>query len=58
LTNDELVYAAILQTFGRATPSVAAALIERLPDEVDPQRPVEEEIAQNVASISYLSLVV
>ena len=46
----------ILQKFGRATPSVAATLIEQLPDEDDPQRIMEEKIAQNVAAISYSGL--
>ena len=46
----------ILQKIGRATPSVAATLIEQLPDEDDPQRPVEEKIAQNVAAAAYIGL--
>ena len=46
----------IPQKIGRATPSVAATLIERLPDEDDPQRPMEEKIAQHVAAISYIGL--
>ena len=46
----------IPQKTGRAAPSVAAALIERLPDEDDPQRPMEVKIAQNVASITYIGL--
>jgi hypothetical protein len=52
----ELVHMVILQKIGRATPSVAATLIQRLPDEDDPQRPTEESIAKNVASISYIGL--
>ena len=40
----------ILQKNGKATPSVAASLIERLPD--DPQRS-EEMIAKNVVFIAY-----
>jgi hypothetical protein len=52
--NDELVYMVILQEIGRAAPSVAATLIERLPDEGDPQRAMEEKIAQNVATTAYL----
>ena len=35
-------------------PSVAASLIERLPDEGDPERSREETIAKNVAFIIYL----
>ena len=46
----------ILQKIGSATPSVVATLIERLPDEDDPQRPMEEKIAQNVAASAYLGL--
>ena len=41
---------------GKAVPSVAAALIERLPNGDDPQRPSEEKIAQNVAAMSYIGL--
>ena len=53
--NDELVYMVILQKIGKAAPSVAATLIERLPDdEDDPHRPMEEKIAQNVATNAYL----
>ena len=44
----------ILQKSGKATPSVAASLIERLPDEGDPQRSKEERIAKNVAFVTYL----
>ena len=43
----------ILQKNGKATPSVAASLIERLPDEGDPRRSREERIAKNVAFIIY-----
>ena len=42
-----------MQKLGKATPSVAASLIERLPDEDDPQRSVEEEIAKSVAWVVY-----
>jgi len=38
---------------GIVTPSVAASLIERLPDENDPQRPMEERVAKNVAFVAY-----
>ena len=44
----------ILQKNGKATPSVAASLIERLPDDGDPQRSREETIARNVALSAYL----
>ena len=44
----------ILQKRGKTTPSVAASLIERLPDEGDPQRFGEEMIARNVAFVAYL----
>ena len=43
----------ILQKNGKAMPSVAASLIERLPDEGDPQRSREETIAINVAFVAY-----
>ena len=46
----------ILQKIGNAAPSVAATLIERLPDEDDPQRPMEEKIAQDVTATSYIGL--
>jgi hypothetical protein len=46
----------ILQKIGRAAPSVAATLIEQLPDEDDPQRPMEEKIAQDVPAIAYIGL--
>jgi hypothetical protein len=42
-----------IQKNGKATPSVAASLIESLPDEGDPQRSEEEKIAKNVAWIVY-----
>ena len=43
-----------LQNNGKAIPSVAANLIEQLPDEGDPQRFREETIARNVAFVAYL----
>ena len=43
----------ILQKIGKAMPSVAASLIERLPDEGDPQRSREEKVAKDVAFIAY-----
>ena len=46
----------ILQKVGRATPSVAATLIEQLPDEDDPRRSMEVKIAQNVAALAYVGL--
>ena len=46
----------ILQKIGRATPSVAATLIEQLPDENDPRRSMEVKIAQNVATVAYIGL--
>ena len=46
----------ILQKIGRATPSIAASLIEQLPDEGDPERPIEERLAQNVATVAYIGL--
>ena len=46
----------ILQKIGKAVPSIAAALIERLPDENDPQRPMDEKVAQNVSALAYIGL--
>ena len=43
----------ILPKNGKATPSVAASLIERLPDEGDPQRSIEETIAKDVTFVAY-----
>ena len=43
----------ILQKTGRAVPSVAATLIERLPDEDDPERPIKEEVAKNIVATAY-----
>ena len=43
----------ILQKNGKVTPSVAASLIERLPDEGDPQRSREEKIAKGTAWVVY-----
>ena len=43
----------ILQKNRKATPSVAASLIERLPDEGDPERSKEETIAKNVVFVAY-----
>ena len=44
------------QKNGKAVPSVTATLIERLPHEDDPQRPMEEMIAQDVGAVSYIGL--
>jgi hypothetical protein len=43
----------ILQKDGKATPSVAKSLIERLPDESDLQWSSEERVAKNVLYIAY-----
>ena len=43
----------ILQKNGKTTPSLVASIIERLPDEGDPQRSREETIAKNVAWVVY-----
>jgi hypothetical protein len=45
----------ILQKNGKA-PSIAATLIERLPHQDDPQRPMEEKHIQDVAAMAYLGL--
>ena len=42
------------QKNGNAAPSMASGLIQRLPDESDPQRPMEEEIAQDVPAMSFV----
>ena len=46
----------ILQKIGRAAPSLAVTLIERLPDENDPQWPTELQIAKDVAAVAYFGL--
>jgi hypothetical protein len=43
----------VLQKIGKATLSMAASLIERLPDEGDPQRYKEERVAKNVVFAAY-----
>ena len=43
-----------MQKNGKTTPSVAASLIESLPDEGDPQRSEEERIAKEEAWIVYM----
>ena len=43
----------IPQKNGTAIPSVAANLIEHLPAEDDPQRPMEEKLARQVAVGAY-----
>ena len=49
----ELTLTMVQQKDHKAMPSVAASLIERLPDEGDPERSREETIARNVALIAY-----
>ena len=44
----------ILQKNGKATPSVAASIIELLPDEDDSDPQQYEEIAKGVTFIAYL----
>ena len=43
----------IPQKNGTAMPSVAASLIEHLPAEDDPQRPTEEQLAQDMVFSAY-----
>jgi hypothetical protein len=43
----------IMQKDGKATPSVAASLIESLPDEGDSRRSAEEKVAKGVAWVVY-----
>ena len=42
------------QKNGNAAPCMAADLIERLPDAGDPQRPMEEKVAQDMLATSVL----
>ena len=51
----EAAHANILQQKGKAAPSVAASLIERL-DENDPQHPMEKKLVQDVAAVSYVGV--
>ena len=48
----------ILQKNGKAASSIAATFIERLPDEDDPQRPMKEKLARQVAASIYTGLLV
>ena len=41
---------------GTASPSMTATLIDRFPQEDDPQRPVDEKHARDVAAITYIGL--
>lgn len=50
----ELVHATILQKNGKATPSLAATLIDRLPHKEDPNRPMEERLAQELGVEVYI----
>ena len=52
-TQDPVLMVDFSKAAGTASPSVAATLIERLPDEGDPRRAEEEKIAKNVAAIAY-----
>ena len=49
-----LIQTMITQKNGKAMPSVAASLIERLPDDGDPRRPMEEILAQDVLFAAYV----
>ena len=51
-----LIYAIILQKNGKAEPSMAVTLIDRLPHKDDPRRPMEKKLAQDVAVVSYLGV--
>ena len=46
----------IPQKSGKSVPSVAATLIERLPNKDHPERPMEEKLAQDVAAVAYFGL--
>jgi hypothetical protein len=54
LESPVLVQTIFPQKSGKATPSVAASLIEGLPDDGDPQRPLEETYAQGVLFAAYI----
>ena len=41
---------------GTAVPSITTTLIERFPHEDDPQRPLEEQRAKDVAATAYSGL--
>ena len=49
----KLLFIMILQKDGKAPRSIAASLIERLPDEGDSQRSREETIAKDVIFVAY-----
>ena len=53
-TAHDIVLTMILQKNGKATPSVATGLIERLPEETDPEWSVGETVAQNVLFAAYV----
>ena len=54
MTEDPFRYVKELQKNGSAVPSMAASLIDHLPNEDDPQRPSEERLAQDVAAVSFI----
>ena len=56
LRGHDLLWQMIFQKNGKASPSVAASLIERLPNEGDPQRSREERIAKNVLFVAYAGM--
>lgn len=43
-----------MQQNGKAVSSVAASLIERLPHEDSPERPIQERLAKEVAFVAYV----
>jgi hypothetical protein len=49
-----LVHATILQKNGEAAPCLAATLIDRLPHKEDPNRPMEERLAQELGVEVYI----
>jgi hypothetical protein len=50
----DIVLTMILQKNGKATPSVATRIIERLPEENNLERAMEETVAQNVLFAAYV----
>ena len=52
----EPILSMVRQKSHKAMPSVAASLIERLPNEGDPERSREETIARNVTFAAYAGM--
>ena len=48
------VHVTIMQKNGKASPCLAATLIDRLPHKEDPNRPMEERLAQELGVEVYI----